>query len=324
MDTQETKALDAYSTAVIDAVERVGPAVVSVGMSRRAPERLARRGLPELHGSGSGFVIAPDGFVLTNSHVVNAADKIEVRFADGASSAATLVGDDPHTDLAVLRIPDAGLPVATFADSSSLRVGQLVIAIGNPLGFQATVTTGVISALGRTLRSQSGHLIEGIIQTDAALNPGNSGGPLVDFRGDVIGVNTAIIAGSQGICFAISSNTANQVASQLINFGSVRRAYLGVILQMGRVPRRLAARYALKQESAALVTDVADDGAAHKAGIKSGDMIVKAADRLVRSPDDVQLVLGQHRIGDPLVIEVLRDDERLTIETLPILLRDAA
>ena len=324
MENREHKALDAYSQAVVEAVERVGPAVVSVGMSRKPPERLARRGLGEMHGSGSGFVIAPDGFVLTNSHVVNSADRIEVRFADGSVRQASLVGDDPHSDLAVLRIPDSGLPSAQIADSSVLRVGQLVIAIGNPLGFQATVTAGVISALGRTLRSQSGRLIEGIIQTDAALNPGNSGGPLVDFQGEVIGVNTAIIAGSQGICFAISSNTAQQVASQLINFGSVRRAYLGVILQMGRIPRRLAARHSVKSETAALVTEVDAEGSAHKAGIKTGDLIVKVGQRDVVTPDDVQTVLGQHRIGDPLAVELLRGEERLTIETVPTLLKEAA
>ncbi len=324
MDNKETQAFDAYSQTVIDAVERVGPAVVSVGMARRAPERLARRGLPELLGSGSGFVIAPDGFVLTNSHVVNSADRIEVRFADGTVSRATLAGDDPHSDLAVLRIPGSGLPSASLADSSALRAGQLVIAIGNPLGFQATVTAGVVSALGRTLRSQSGRLIEGIIQTDAALNPGNSGGPLVDFRGEVIGVNTAIIEGSQGICFAIASNTAKQVASQLINFGTVRRAYLGVILQMAKLPRHLGVRYGLKHEGAALVTEVDPQGAARKAGVQTGDVIVKVGDRAVLSPDDVQVVLGQHRIGDPLTIGVLRGDERLEIETLPTLLKEAA
>jgi S1-C subfamily serine protease len=324
IEPQETKILDAYSQAVTGAVEHVGPTVVSIGMSRRAPERLARRGLPELHGAGSGFVIAPDGFVLTNSHVVNSADRIDVRFSDGTTSRAALVGDDPHSDLAVVRIPDSGLPAAGFGDSSTLRVGQLVIAIGNPLGFQATVTAGVISALGRTLRSQSGRLIEGIIQTDAALNPGNSGGPLVDFRGNVIGVNTAVIAGSQGICFAISANTAKQVAAQLINFGRVRRAYLGVVLQMGQIPRRLAARYGLRQEGAALVTELDQHGAARKAGIRSGDLIVKAGERIVRSPDDLQIILGQHRIGDALVIEVLRADDHLVIETVPTLLKEAA
>jgi S1-C subfamily serine protease len=324
MEEKERQALDAYSQAVVQAVEHVGPAVVSVGMSRRPPERLARRGLGEMHGSGSGFVIAPDGFVLTNSHVVNKADRIDVHFADGSVRQASLVGDDPHSDLAVLRIPDSGLPSASLADSSTLRVGQLVIAIGNPLGFQATVTAGVISALGRTLRSQSGRLIEGIIQTDAALNPGNSGGPLVDFRGQVIGVNTAIIAGSQGICFAISSSTAGQVASQLINFGNVRRAYLGVILQMGRIPRRLAARHGVTHEMAALVTEVDENGAARKGGIKAGDLIVKIGGRTVVTPDDVQMVLGAHRIGDPLTVEVFRADEHLVIETLPTLLQEAA
>lgn len=324
MDTKETQALDAYSQAVVNAVERVGPAVVSVGMARRAPERLARRGLPELHGSGSGLVIAPDGFILTNSHVVNSADRIEVRFADGPAMPAAMVGEDPHSDLAIVRAPGSGFPAATLADSTSLRVGQLVIAIGNPLGFQATVTAGVISALGRTLRSQTGRLIEGMIQTDAALNPGNSGGPLVDFRGDVVGVNTAIIAGSQGICFAIPVNTAKLVASQLINFGSVRRAYLGVILQMAGIERRIAARYGLTAKGAALVTEVDPEGAAKKAGVQNGDLIIKAADREIQSPDDLQVTLGRHRIGDPLVIEVLRGQERLVIETMPTLLKEAA
>jgi S1-C subfamily serine protease len=324
MNQEETQALDAYSQAVVSAVERVGPAVVSVGMARRAPQRLQRRGLPELHGSGSGLVIAPDGYVLTNSHVVASADRIEVRFADGREMPAAIVGSDPHSDLAILRVPGSGLPSATLSDSSELRVGQLVIAIGNPLGFQATVTAGVISALGRSLRSDTGRLIEGIIQTDAALNPGNSGGPLVDSRGGVIGVNTAIIAGSQGICFAIPVNTAKQVASQLINFGSVRRAYLGVILQMSGLDRRLAIRYGLKAPSAALITDVDPEGAAVKAGLHAGDLIIKAGDRPVQSPDDLQVVLGRHRIGEALSVEVLRREERLAIETMPTLLKDAA
>src|SRR5579864_7687833 len=322
--SEERDALDAYSRAVVGAVERVGPAVISVGMARKAPEQLQRRGLSELHGAGSGLVITPDGFVLTNSHVVKNADRIDVGFGDGRSMPAAVVGSDPHSDLAVLRVPQTGLPAAQLADSSQLRVGQLVIALGNPLGFQATVTAGVVSALGRTLRSETGRLIEGIIQTDAALNPGNSGGPLVDFRGSVIGINTAIIAGSQGICFAIPVNTAKQVASQLINFGSVRRAYLGVVLQMAGLDRRLANRYSLTAKSAALVTDVDPEGAAVKAGLLSGDLIVKAGDRPVQSPDDLQVVLGRHRIGEALVVEVLRRDERLAIETMPTLLKEAA
>jgi S1-C subfamily serine protease len=323
MNSQEIQALDAYSQAVVSAVDRIGPAVVSVGMARRAPER-RRRGLPELKGSGSGLVIAPDGFVLTNSHVVTSADRLEVRLADGREMAATMVGNDPHSDLAVVRIPGSGLPSAELGDSSALRVGQLVVAVGNPLGFQATVTAGVISALGRSLRSDTGRLIEGVIQTDAALNPGNSGGPLVDFRGSVIGINTSIIAGSQGICFAIPVNTAKLVASQLINFGLVRRAYLGVILQMTGIEPRAMNHYHLTAPSAALITDVDPEGAAQKAGLRSGDFIIGAGDRPVRSPDDVQVALGQHRIGDPLVVEVLRRGERMRIETMPTELKEAA
>jgi S1-C subfamily serine protease len=324
IDLAELQALDAYSQAVVSAVERIGPAVVSVGVAKRAPERLRRRGLDELPGSGSGLVITPDGFVLTNSHVVNDAQRVSVRFQDGHESPATVVGDDPHSDLAVLRIPGSSLPSAELGDSSRLRVGQLVIAIGNPLGFQATVTAGVVSALGRTLRSDTGRLIEGVIQSDAALNPGNSGGPLVDFRGSVIGINTAIWAGSQGICFAIPVNTAKLVAAALINHGAVRRAYLGVILQMAGVDRRLVNRHGLDATTAALVTDIDPEGAAKTAGVATGDLIVKAGERVVRSPDDLQVALGNHVIGEPLVVEVLRGGDRLRLTTMPTELRDAA
>src|SRR5579864_909630 len=259
-------ALDAYSQAVVRAVDRVGPSVVTLGMARPAPERLRRRGMPELRGAGSGVIIAPDGYVLTNSHVVRSAQRIEARLQDGRVLPAHPVGEDPYSDLAVIRLPEGGLPVADLGESAGLRVGQLVIAIGNPLGFQATVTAGVISALGRTLRSETGRLIESVIQTDAALNPGNSGGPLVDFRGHVVGINTAIIAGSQGICFAIPVNTARWVVSQLISSGAVRRAYLGVVLQMAGMERRVADRLGI-EASAALVTDVQADSAAAKADL---------------------------------------------------------
>jgi len=324
MNPSETQALDAYSQAVVNAVDRIGPAVVSVGMARRAPERLRRRGLDELKGAGSGLVIAPDGFILTNSHVVSSADRIDVRFPDGHEMPASIVGNDPHSDLAVLRVAASGLPSAELGDSSRLRVGQLVIAIGNPLGFQATVTAGVLSALGRTLRSDTGRLIEGIIQSDAALNPGNSGGPLVDFRGSVIGINTAIWEGSQGICFAIPVNTAKLVAAQLINHGAVRRAYLGVILQMTGVDRRAVDRHHLDAPSAALVTEIDPQGAAQLAGVRAGDVIVKAGERAVHSPDDLQVVLGSHHIGDALVVDVLRQGERMSIQTMPTELREAA
>ncbi|MDQ6780904.1 MAG: trypsin-like peptidase domain-containing protein [Candidatus Eremiobacteraeota bacterium] len=323
-ELDEHAALDAYSDAVVSAVEHIGPAVISVGISRRAPEPLQRRGLNELQGAGSGLVITPDGFVLTNSHVVKGADRIEVRFQDGRDMPARVVGTDPHSDLAVLRVPDTGLPSGQLADSSQLRVGQLVIAIGNPLGFQATVTTGVVSALGRTLRSETGRLIEGVIQTDAALNPGNSGGPLVDFRGRVIGINTAIIAGSQGICFAIPVNTAKWVAAQLINHGVVRRAYLGVILAQTVIERRLADRLSLNAKSAALVTDVQPDSAAAKAGLRGGDRILRAAGNAIASPDDLQIVLGRHTLGVELPLEILRNQQRLDVTVMPTELDEAA
>src|SRR3990170_2780275 len=212
----EAEIFDAYSQAVIRAVERSGSAVVSVGLAMRDPDQLKRRGVPEIKSLGSGVIITPDGYILTNSHVVQSAEKIQVRLQDGRDYTARIVGNDTHSDLAVVSILESGLPTADLGDSAQLRVGQLVIAIGNPLGFQATVTTGVISALGRSLHTQTGRLIENVVQTDVALNPGNSGGPLVDFLGRIVGLNTAIIAGSQGICFAIPSNTPKWVAYQLI------------------------------------------------------------------------------------------------------------
>jgi S1-C subfamily serine protease len=324
IEDKERRALDAYSQAVVGAVERVGAAVVSVSAHRPASRAMQQRGIPELEGGGSGLVIAPDGFILTNSHVVRRAGRIDVRFQDGRVMPAALIGDDPHSDLAVLRVPEGGLARGELMDSSQLRVGQLVIAIGNPLGFQATVTAGVVSALGRTLRSDTGRVIEGVIQTDAALNPGNSGGPLVDFSGGVVGVNTAIIAGSQGICFAIPSNTAKWVAAQLINAGFVRRAYLGVILQMSGIPQRVADRLGISAKSAALVTEVQTDSAAAKAGLISGDLIVKAADHAIVSPDDLHVVLGRHPIGAKLSLQIVRRGELMNVAAEPVELHEAA
>ncbi len=314
--TEERAALDAYSEAVVRAVERVGPSVVSVGAARRAPERWQRRGLPELRGAGSGVMVAPDGYVLTNSHVVRAAERIEVSLQDGRTLAASIVGDDPHSDLAVIRVPDGGLPVAVLGDSSRLRVGQLVVAIGNPLGFQATVTAGVISALGRSLRAQTGRLIANVLQTDAALNPGNSGGPLVDFRGEVVGINTAVIAGSQGISFAIPVNTAKWVASQLIREGRVRRAYLGILAQTVPLDRQVAVAFGLTA-GAVRVTEAQPGTPAAAAGVQPGDIIVAAGDRPITSMDDLQLALGQHAIGEPLALGVLRGGRRLDLTTHP-------
>ncbi len=318
----DSEALDAYSQAVIGAVEHIGPSVVSVGIARRAPEELQRRGLPELRGAGSGVIIAPDGYVLTNSHVVRSAERIELHLQDGRTLPASVVGDDPHSDLALLRALDSGLPAADLGESSRLRVGQLVVAVGNPLGFQATVTAGVISALGRTLRTERGRLIENVIQTDAPLNPGNSGGPLVDFRGQVIGINTAVIAGSQGICFAIPVNAAKWVVSGLIREGRVRRAYLGIIGQTVNLDRRLALRYRLGTPSAVRVAEVQPDTAAERAGIRPGDLIVTLGGSSIVSLDDLQLTLGRHRLGEPLAGQIIRNGERITFEVRPAELPD--
>jgi len=318
----ETVALDAYSEAVIRAVERVGPAVVSVGLARAAPERLQRRGQRELHGAGSGVIITPDGYILTNSHVVRGADRIQVRLQDGRELPARAVGVDPHSDLAVLAIPETALPSVELGDSSTLRVGQLVIAIGNPLGFQATVTAGIVSALGRTLPTSTGRLIENVIQTDAALNPGNSGGPLVDFRGLVVGINTAVIAGSQGICFAIPAATAKWVVSQLILHGRVHRAYLGVSGQAVPLDRRLAVQHRVDAGTGVRVIEVRPGTAAAESGIKSGDIIIGIDTTPVASPDDLQRALGHQTIGEPLRVDVLRGVERLALVARPTELPD--
>ena len=318
----ETETQDAYSQAVISAVERVGPAVVSVGLAMRAPEQLKRRGVSEIRGVGSGVIITPDGYVLTNGHVVQSAERIEVRLQDGRNFPVRIVGNDPHSDLAVLSVLESGLPSAELGDSSRVRVGQLVVAIGNPLGFQTTVTAGVISALGRTLRTQTGRLIENVIQTDAALNPGNSGGPLVDSSGRVIGINTAIIAGSQGICFSIPINTAKWIASQLIREGRVRRSYLGVSGQTIVLDRRLIVRYRLRSSTGVMVTEVQPDSAAASAGLKPGDVIILVGNNPIQSPDDLQLVLSRHPVGVPLAIDVIRSRERFTFEAFPTELRN--
>ncbi|MDQ7857762.1 MAG: trypsin-like peptidase domain-containing protein [Armatimonadota bacterium] len=308
----ETEALDAYSRAVVHAVEQVGPAVVSVmtgGVHR------GRRG--EARGGGSGVVIAPDGYVLTNSHVVGGAAQIEVVLPDGRRLPAQLVGADPHTDLAVVRVAAAGLLAATLGDSSRLRVGQLVIAIGNPLGFQATVTAGVISALGRTLRAQTGRLIDNVIQTDAALNPGNSGGPLVDSRGTVIGLNTAIIAFSQGLCFAIPVDTARWVAAQLIRDGRVRRAWLGITAEAAPLGREAVVRHRLAADRAVRVMEVVPGSPAERAGLRAGDVIVALDGTPIGSADDLQRALGPERIGVAVAIEALRGGERVPLQVTP-------
>jgi S1-C subfamily serine protease len=268
-----------------------------------------RRGAPagEAHGGGSGFIFTPDGLVLTNSHVVGGASRVEVTTVDGRRLPARILGDDPDTDLALLRAEAAvSLPAARLGDSKRLRRGQLVIAIGNPLGFESTVTTGVVSALGRSLRAQSGRRIEDVIQTDAALNPGNSGGPLVSSRAEVIGINTAVILGAQGICFAVASNTASFVLGELVRHGRVRRAFIGISAQQTPVPRRLQLAAGLDQGSAAMVSAVEPGSPGAEAGLLSGDMIVALDGVPVTGVDDLIRALTGGRIGRPVEIEVLR------------------
>jgi S1-C subfamily serine protease len=307
--------LDAYSHALIGAVERVGPAVVHLEVQTLSRGRRGQSG-PGV-GSGSGFFFTPDGFLLTNSHVVHGAQSIRATFGDGSTHPAHVVGDDPDTDLAVLKVDQSAPACATLGDSSALRAGQLVIAIGNPLGFQATVTAGVVSALGRTMRSESGRLIEGVVQTDAALNPGNSGGPLVSSRGDVVGVNTAIIAGAQGICFAIPSRTAEFVASRLMRDGRVRRAYLGVAGQTVHLTRRQADRYHLAAPGAVLVTSVEDRSPAGRAGIVARDLIVSVGGEPVTTVDDLHRRLTEEAIGASLEVALFHAGTRRELRVVP-------
>src|SRR5271156_2130983 len=308
--------LDSYSRAVTAAVERVSPSVVNVevhqaGQRNRAGEPRERRG------GGSGFVFTPDGLILTNSHVVHDATRIEVTLADGRHAPAHTIGDDPATDLAVIRIDVSGLQAVPLGDSQQLRPGQMAIAIGNPYGFQSTVTAGVISALGRSLRSYSGRLIEDVIQTDAALNPGNSGGPLVDSRGHVVGVNTATILPAQGICFAIGINTAKFVASRLLRDGRIRRSYIGVSAQTVPIHRRVVRFYDLTKESGALVLSVEEKSPAKRAGLREGDVIVALEGRPVAGVDDLHRVLTDVRVGVSCSLTVLRYTEKLELQIVP-------
>jgi S1-C subfamily serine protease len=304
--------LDEYSRAVVSAVERVAPAVANIEIQQQSKNRPR-----DIGGSGSGFVIAPDGFILTNSHVVHSATRIVVNLSDGRDYPAQLVGDDPETDLAVIRIDAPHLVHVRLADSESLRVGQVAIAIGNPLGFQASVTAGVISALGRSMHSQSGRLIDNIIQTDAALNPGNSGGPLVNSAGEVIGVNTAMIRPAQGICFAIASNTARLVAGWLIRDGRIRRSYIGVAGQNVPLHRRVIRFYNLPLETGVLVVSVETDSPARSAGLWEGDIIVGFNDRPIGTIHDLHKMLVNEQIGVPTKLLVIRHTEKLELSVLP-------
>jgi S1-C subfamily serine protease len=300
--------LDAYSRAVIDVVERVEAAVV----------RLDVKGDERRGGTGSGVVVAPDGLVLTNSHVVGGGSRVQVTTLEGRRLDARVVGDDPDTDLALARI-DASLtlPSATLGNSKLLKRGQLVIAIGNPLGFESTVTTGVVSALGRSLRSRSGRLIDDVIQTDAALNPGNSGGPLVSSHGEVVGINTAVIMGAQGICFAVASNTAKFVLGELVRHGRVRRAYIGIAAQHFSLSRRLRHAASLTQESAVMIASVEAGSPAARAGLLAGDVLLALDDVPVTGADDLIRMLAGDKIARRLEVTILRNGSRQALELIP-------
>jgi len=313
-ERDDSALLDAYSRTVVGAVARVAPAVVNIDVKQHIS---GQRGTRELEGNGSGFIITPDGFILTNSHVVHAANSITVNLPDGREYAAQLTGDDPDTDLAVIRIDAPQLTHVRLADSENLRVGQLVIAIGNPLGFQASVTAGVISALGRSMHAQSGRLIDNIIQTDAALNPGNSGGPLVNSAGEVVGVNTAMIRPAQNICFAIASNTAKLVAGWLIRDGRIRRGYIGVAGQNVPIHRRIIRFYGLPLETGVLVVSVEKNSPAERAGLREGDLIVAFDDHSVSSVHHLHKVLVGEQIGVSARLTVIRHTEKLELPILP-------
>jgi len=311
--------LDAYSRAVVNAAERVSPSVVNIDVrkSPRGKETTHFRLPEELRGNGSGFIFTPDGFILTNSHVVHHADRIDVTLSDGRRFQADMVGDDPDTDLAVVRINGPNLVPAPLGDSRKIRVGQLVIAIGNPYGFQYTVTSGVISALGRSLRSMSGRLIDNVIQTDAALNPGNSGGPLVTSQGDVIGVNTAMILAAQGICFAIAINTAKFVAGKLIKEGKIRRSYIGLGGQNVSLHRRIVRFYHLPVESGILVVSIEDNSPAQKAGLLEGDVIIAFNGQPMAGIDDLHKVLTEEKVGVRTSLTIVRRSEKMALDIVP-------
>ena len=310
--------LDAYSRAVIQAAEKVSPSVVNIEVRKSPRGKEVELRLPgEMRATGSGFIFTPDGFVLTNSHVVHHADNIGITLSDGRHFQAELIGDDPDTDLAVVRINGPNLGPSPLGDSQKIRVGQLVIAIGNPYGFQCTVTSGVVSALGRSLRSMSGRLIDNIIQTDAALNPGNSGGPLVTSRGEVIGVNTAVILPAQGICFAIAINTAKYVAARLIKEGKIKRSYIGLGGQNIILQRRIVRFYRLPVESGVRVVSVEVNSPAEKAGVMTGDVMVGVDNESISSIDDLHRMLTEEKVGVRSRLTLLRKAEKLTLSIIP-------
>jgi S1-C subfamily serine protease len=312
-EARDLELLDAYSRTVVSIAERVGPAVANISIGRQARQRGV-----EQTGAGSGVVIAPDGYILTNSHVVHQARRLRTTFTDGSSISAVVVGTDPATDLAVIRAEGSSLPHAELGRSASLRPGQLAVAIGNPFGFESSVSAGVVSALGRALRSQEGRLIENVIQHTAPLNPGNSGGPLVDSRGSVVGINTAIIAMAQGIGFAIASDTARWVVSELLVHGRVRRAYLGVAGWRRPFDLRLARYHGLSANAGVEIVSVDPRGPAALGGMTTGDIVVSLNGRPTTSVDDIHRFLAECPIGKAVSLKVLRGRELREIEVVPV------
>lgn len=304
--------MDSYSATIIDAVEKVKTAVVKIEIYK------TEKGKEQLAGTGSGFLFSSDGYLFTNSHVVHNAQTIKVKLHDGTTIAGTLIGEDPDTDLAIVKISDADFKPVKLGDGDDLRIGQLVIAIGNPLGFQHTVTAGVVSALGRTLEGQNGRMMDSMIQTDAALNPGNSGGPLINADGEVVGVNTATIRGAQGLCFAININTAKDVASQLIRFGKVRRAYLGLVMQQIDLVPKLRAMHELKNRQALFISQVEEGSPAQKAGILSGDIIHSFNNQVIETSDSLFKQLTEDKIGQFQYIGVLRNNYKTEFRITPV------
>ena len=310
--------LDAYSRAVVGVVEAVGPAVVNIRVTHERPSRGPRRDHRPMTGAGSGFVVTPDGYLLTNHHVVHGARDLQVSFTDGTAVAGVVVGSDAATDLAVVRAQAAGLPYCAFGDSTRLKVGQLMIAMGNPLGFESSVSTGVVSALGRSMRSDSGRLIENIVQHTAPLNPGNSGGPLLDSRARVAGVNTAIIAHAQGIGFAIPANTAQWVLSQILSHGRVRRGYLGIAGRERPIDRRLARALELPFGRAVEVMSVETDAPAARAGVRVGDLVIALNGRPVRHVDDMHRLLSEAALGEEVALTLVRGTQKMELAVVPV------
>ena len=314
--TSDQRLLDAYSQAVIGVVDKVSPAVVNIDVHRqlRGRRRNNQSVAQEVRGNGSGFIFTKDGYILTNSHVVHNATGLEVTLSDGRHFPAELVGDDPETDIAVIRIHAPNLVAAQLGDSQSLKAGQVAIAIGNPYGFQTTVTTGVVSALGRSFRARSGRLIDNIIQTDAALNPGNSGGPLVTSHGEVIGINTAVIMSAQGICFAVPINTAKTILTPLIKDGFIQRGYIGIGGQNVPLPRRTVLFHELSVESGVLIISIEDDSPAQTAGLVEGDVIVGINNQPIASIDDLHKLLTHEQVGMRSPLTIIRRNDKLIID----------